>query len=160
MCLFIRTGQSTKGSNTTLADWTCFIPSSHASLYTEREQIFCHLRLCWHVCCFDSPEVEDGSALTTSQKHLLLSVLSNAIWVLEISSFWKESTEIQSCPFMENLCRFSSGGLVNAEMPWRIVTMNTLGKFWVWIHLQGYPNGMCFSAPFSCWQSLIPLLCN
>lgn len=146
------------------ADWTCFIPSSRASLYTKRKQTFCHLRLCWlctfwHVC-FDSPKVEDGSALASSQQHLLLSVLFNAIWILEITSSWKKALKSSPAHLWKTCVDFPLEGCLMQKC---------LEELSPWIHWEnsefglvckGIPGGLCLPAPFSCWQSLTPLLCN
>lgn len=146
------------------ADWTCFISSSHAFLYTKREQIFCHLRLCWlsafwQVCCFDSPKAEDGSALTRSLQHLLLSVLSNAIWILEISYSWKKAMKSSPDHLWETCVDFPLDGWLMHKCLEELSPWTRWENSGFELVCKGIPGGLCLPAPFS-WQSLIPLLCN
>ena len=155
-CAFLselgRTQQVTTQHWQTL-DRACFIPSSCASLYTKREQIFCHLRLCWlcvfwHIYCFDSPKVSKAQLATSPQQHPLLSVLFNAIRISEFSSSRRKELKSSLAHLWKACVDFPLEGWLMQKClkelsPWIRWENSEFG-----LALQGYPRWAALACSF------------
>lgn len=133
-------------------DWACFIPSSCASLYTKREQTF-YLRLCWlcvfwHICCFNSPKVGDGSACYQSSAASSFVSTFNTVWISEFSYSWKKTLKSSLAHLWKAYIDFLLEGWLMQKCreelsPWIPWENSEFG-----LALQGYPRWAVLACSF------------